>query len=77
MKERKSSGIAVLLSFFLPGLGQIYNGQIGKGVLFIFLAFIFLGLSILLIGIPFYLGLWIYSMYDAYKTAESTWKRKK
>jgi len=33
--ERKSTGIAAVLSFFYPGLGQIYNGQILKGVLFV------------------------------------------
>ena len=30
---RKEPGIAAVLSFFWCGLGQIYNGQIGKGVL--------------------------------------------
>ena len=33
--ERKSTGTAIIASFFIPGLGQIYNGQILKGVLFI------------------------------------------
>ena len=28
----KSSGLAAVLSFFWCGLGQIYNGQIGKGL---------------------------------------------
>ena len=32
----RNPGLAVLLSFFLPGLGQIYNGKISKGLLFIF-----------------------------------------
>jgi len=31
----KSAFLAVLLSFFFAGLGQIYNGEIRKGVLFI------------------------------------------
>lgn len=34
-REQKSTGIATVLSFFIPGLGQIYNGQILKGVLFL------------------------------------------
>ncbi len=33
--EKKSTGIAVIASFFIPGLGQIYNGQILKGIFFI------------------------------------------
>ncbi|MBM3269015.1 MAG: TM2 domain-containing protein [Candidatus Sericytochromatia bacterium] len=32
--ERKSPPAAALMSFFLPGLGQLYVGQTGKGVLF-------------------------------------------
>ena len=33
MQRQKSSGAAAVLSFFWCGLGQIYNGQIGKGLL--------------------------------------------
>ncbi len=77
MVEEKSSGIAVILSFFIPGLGQIYNGQIGKGILIIILFVIFGALSSILIGIPFYLALWVYSMYNAYKVAEATHVKSK
>lgn len=31
---RKDPAVACLLSVAVPGLGQIYNGQIGKGILF-------------------------------------------
>jgi len=37
-------GIAAVLSFFFSGLGQIYNGQLKKGLILIF----FSGLNILL-----------------------------
>jgi TM2 domain-containing membrane protein YozV len=30
--NRKSPGLAFLFSFLYPGIGQFYNGQIGKGV---------------------------------------------
>jgi TM2 domain-containing membrane protein YozV len=33
MASQKSSGLAALLSFLWCGLGQIYNGQIIKGVI--------------------------------------------
>ena len=33
----KSPGVAAVLSFFWAGLGQIYNGEIGKGILFMIL----------------------------------------
>ena len=68
--EVKNAGVAAILSFILPGIGQIYNGQIGKGVLFLFFEFIFFSLSFILIGIPFLLVLWAYAIYDAYTTAE-------
>ena len=67
--QKKSAGVAVILSFFLPGLGQIYNGQIGKGIGMIILSVIFWLLSSILIGIPFYIILWVYGMYNAYSTA--------
>ncbi|MCP1714497.1 TM2 domain-containing membrane protein YozV [Methanocalculus alkaliphilus] len=62
--------LAVILSFFIPGLGQFYTGQFLKAIALFILAVIFAGLSTVLIGIPFYLIVWIYSMYDAYTTAE-------
>jgi len=62
--------LALILSFFIPGLGQFYTGQFLKAIALFILAVIFAGLSTVLIGIPFYLIIWIYSMYDAYTTAE-------
>jgi hypothetical protein len=32
--EQKSTGAAAVLSTLCPGLGQVYNGQFGKGALF-------------------------------------------
>ncbi len=52
------------------GLGQIYNGQIGKGVLMVILGVVFAMLIFVLIGIPLYLILWVYGIYDAYNTAQ-------
>ena len=70
MVEHKSSGLAAILSFLIPGLGQIYNGEIMKGVLFIVLALVFVILILFFIGIPLYFILWIYAIYDAYQGAE-------
>lgn len=60
--KRKEPGIALLLSFLLPGLGQIYNGDVGKGIGFMigFWVLIWVG-----IGIVF----WIWGMIDAYQVA--------
>ncbi|KKG08810.1 hypothetical protein EO95_13750 [Methanosarcina sp. 1.H.T.1A.1] len=75
----KNPGIAAVLSFFIPGLGQIYNGQIMKGIIFfilasigivfIILAFLFGFRAIVLIGYILYPLFWIYNLYDAYNTA--------
>lgn len=53
-QPRKNPGAAVVLSFFIPGLGQIYNGQIMKGIVFIILASIFGFLTVVLIGYVLY-----------------------
>lgn len=68
--KKKNPGIAAVLSFFITGLGQIYNGQIGKGILLIFIQVINLLLMVILIGFITYPIVWIWGMYDAYKTAE-------
>ena len=64
-KEEKSPFVAVLCSFFVPGLGQVYNGETAKGLGIFFGTLI--GCFIFLIP-----GLicWIYGMYDAYTTAK-------
>lgn len=48
LEDRKNPGVAAVFSFFFSGLGQIYNGQIKKG-LFMML-FSSLGLFMVLLG---------------------------
>lgn len=59
----KSPGVALLLSFFISGAGQMYNGQVAKGILMLLgtiaLWFVLLGWTV-----------WIWSMVDAYSTAK-------
>lgn len=64
--------IAVILSFFIPGLGQFYTGQLLKAIILFIAAIIFGILSTILIGIPFYLIVWVYSMIDAYNAAKES-----
>jgi len=68
--QLKNPGLAAILSFFFTGLGQIYNGQIGKGILFIIIQIINIVLMFVLIGVLTYFIVWIWGMFDAYKTAE-------
>jgi TM2 domain-containing membrane protein YozV len=72
LQPKKNPGVAAVLSFLWVGLGQIYNGEIIKGILFMILNGIFSFLSAITLGIflivqaPF----WIYGIYNAYKRAE-------
>jgi TM2 domain-containing membrane protein YozV len=62
--------LAAILSLIVAGLGQIYNGQIGKGVIFIGIQLINGALTTVLIGwilLPI-VGLW--ALIDAYMTAK-------
>ena len=34
-RGRRNAGVAMLLSMFLPGFGQIYNGELAKGSIFL------------------------------------------
>lgn len=63
--------VAVILSFFIPELGQFYTGQLLKALVLFVLAVVFGGLSAFVIGIPFYILIWLYSMYDAYTAAKT------
>ena len=62
--QQKNVGIAAAASFLFAGLGQVYNGNLLRGL------GIFFGT---LIGYLFFMipGIivWIYGIYDAYKTA--------
>lgn len=66
----KSPGLSAVLSFLIVGLGQIYNGQIGKGIVLIICYVISILLCFVLIGFILVPILWIYGIYDAYNTAK-------
>ena len=67
----KNEGIAAVLSFFFTGLGQIYNGQIGKGIVLIIIQFINIMLMFFAIGFLTYGIVWIFGVWDAYNTAKN------
>lgn len=66
----KSSGLAAILSFLIIGLGQIYLGLTKKGILLFIGAVISGILMFVLIGWITWFIIWIYSIYDAYNSAE-------
>ena len=65
----KNPGIAAVLSALFMGIGQIYNGQIAKGILMGVVAIVCIATSMFIVPLILLAALWIYGVYDAYKTA--------
>ena len=69
--EGKSGVLAVILSLLIPGLGQFYVGQIGKGIMFLILSAFAWGCIFTIIGavigIPLVLVLPVWAAIDGYK----------
>ena len=65
--------LAAILSFFIPGLGQIYAGDLQKGVIFLVVLIIFaiVGSLIFRSWLVWLIEL-IYSLYAAYDAYQMT-----
>jgi TM2 domain-containing membrane protein YozV len=66
----KNPGLAAVLSFFYMGLGQIYNGQIAKAIVFIIAYTISWILMLVVIGFITTPIMWVYGIWDAYSSAQ-------
>lgn len=66
----KNPTLAAILSFLINGLGQVYNGQIGKGILIFVIQIVNALLTTVIIGFITLPIVWIWSIYDAYKVAQ-------
>ena len=64
-KFYKNPSVATVLSFLCTGLGQIYNGQIAKGVLLLCMYSVSVLLMFVTIGFITTPILWIWGMVDA------------
>ena len=78
--------VAALLSLALPGLGQLYNGEVNKA-LWLFLGFAFIGapgetiaalyvpaalmLPLLVLCVLLTFGVWLYAIADAWRSAKN------
>lgn len=68
-------GVAALLSGIglifplLAGAGQIYNGEVAKGIAFIVIQHLNIALMFVLIGFVTYPLFGVFTVYDAYKNA--------
>jgi TM2 domain-containing membrane protein YozV len=66
VRTNEKHGIPALLSFFIPGLGQLIKGHVMKGII------VFVGTAISLATIGFGVGVfttpivWVWQIYDAY-----------
>ncbi len=66
----KNPALAAILSFLINGLGQIYNGEIAKGIIIIVVQIVNGLLTMVIIGFITLPIVWIWSIYDAYTVAQ-------
>jgi len=64
--KRKSPIFAALLSCIIPGLGQVYAGDIFRGLAIIAALGFSFCLMALIIGFFTFFGIWIFAVADAY-----------
>ena len=66
----KNPALHLIVSVFLPGVGSMMNGAVGKGVGILLGYFFCLLFFWLLIPLFIALGLWIWGLVDAYQGAQ-------
>lgn len=66
----KNPAISLLISFFIPGVGSMVNGDVGKGVGILIGYVISIALTLILIGFIGMFGFWVWGMVDAYQGAQ-------
>jgi TM2 domain-containing membrane protein YozV len=69
-EPKKSAIVALILSFFLPGVGHIYVGSIGLGIAVLCLWLVSLVLIFFLIGIIMAPVVWLFAMAHSAVSAE-------
>jgi TM2 domain-containing membrane protein YozV len=70
----KNAGIALLISFFVPGVGSLYAGKTNTGVIILIGYVISWVLTIVIIGFVGVFGFWVWGLVDAYQAAQA-WNR--
>ena len=69
-KTDRNPATAAVLSFFFIGLGQAYNGETAKAVVFLILYALSIFLTFFMIGFVTTPILWIWSTVDAYRSSQ-------
>jgi len=75
----KNPAVSLIVSFFLPGVGSMINGDVGIGItiLLLWLLAIFLDVTVigLVVGVPLGIAMFIWGLIDAYQGAQR-WNRR-
>jgi TM2 domain-containing membrane protein YozV len=66
----KNPAVSLIVSFFLPGVGSMINGDVGTGVAILLLYIVGWATTIFLVGFLLLIGAWIWGMVDAYQGAQ-------
>jgi TM2 domain-containing membrane protein YozV len=66
----KNPAVALLVSFLIPGVGSMMNGEVGKGIGILVGYLVSLLLTLVFIGVIGVFGFWIWGMVDAYQGAQ-------
>lgn len=65
--KKRNAGLDAILSLLIPGLGQMFQGRIARGLVILILTVIF---CITIIGVIIGFIIWLWNIYDAYKYAK-------
>jgi TM2 domain-containing membrane protein YozV len=75
----KNPAVSLIVSFFLPGVGSMINGDVGIGVSILLLWLLAIGLDVtvigLILGVPLGIAMFIWGLVDAYQGAQRWNKR--
>lgn len=66
----KNPALGVILSFFIPGLGSMVNGDAPRGAIILVVYIVGWFLAFFLIGIPILFGAWVWGLVDGYLSAQ-------
>ena len=65
----KNPAVSLLVSFFIPGVGSLINGDVTTGVVILALWIVGIFTAIFVVGFFLIVGAWIWGMVDAYQGA--------
>jgi len=65
----KNPAVSLIVSFFLPGVGSMINGDVGTGVAILLIWLVSIPLTFFLVGFFTLIGAFIWGLVDAYQGA--------